>query len=102
MIASYDHLRHRPRNSPAKNRMREIRTSGSVGGEGGNILTYPAINARALTDESRISLRSMRATCCRIRPGNDEFINGHGTSTGIVLTSAFIAFQLTMTWASMV
>jgi hypothetical protein len=25
-----------------KNRMRESRTSGSVGGEGGNILTYPA------------------------------------------------------------
>src|SRR5258707_3404220 len=30
------------RSSPAKNRMREICTSGSVGGEGGNILAYPA------------------------------------------------------------
>lgn len=28
-----------------KNRMREICTSGSVGGEGGNILTYPAGSA---------------------------------------------------------
>jgi cytochrome c len=28
--------------SPVKNRMREICTSGSVGGEGGNILAYPA------------------------------------------------------------
>ena len=33
------------RNSLAKNRMREICTSGSVGGEGGNVLTYPAILA---------------------------------------------------------
>ena len=39
---------HRPpvrlgqQSSCAKNRMREICTSGSVGGEGGNILAYPA------------------------------------------------------------
>src|SRR5439155_3697839 len=32
----------RERSSLAKNRMREICTSGSVGGEGGNVLTYPA------------------------------------------------------------
>jgi hypothetical protein len=32
----------REQNSLAKNRMREICTSGSVGGEGGNVLTYPA------------------------------------------------------------
>src|SRR5215467_15578244 len=44
MIDSYDQLRHRQRNSPAKNRMREICTSGTVGGEGGNILAYPAIS----------------------------------------------------------
>ena len=37
---------NRQRNSPAKNRMREICTSGSVGGEGGNILTYPAASVR--------------------------------------------------------
>jgi len=42
MTNSYDHLRHRQRTSLVKNRMRETRTSGSVGGEGGNILTYPA------------------------------------------------------------
>jgi len=36
-------LRQRQRRSPVKNRMREICTSGSVGGEGGNILTYPAV-----------------------------------------------------------
>ena len=35
--------------------MREIRTSGSVGGEGGNILTYPA-------DFPVFRCRSMRAT----------------------------------------
>src|SRR5205823_6798619 len=32
----------RERNSLAKNRMREICTSGSVGGEGRKVLTYPA------------------------------------------------------------
>jgi hypothetical protein len=32
-----------------RNRMREICTSGSVGGEGGNILTYPANDQQALT-----------------------------------------------------
>ncbi len=35
-------LRQRQRISCVKNRKREICTSGSVGGEGGNILTYPA------------------------------------------------------------
>src|SRR5262249_7321082 len=40
--------------SPVKNRMREICTSGTVGGEGGNILAYPAFerkrrNARSLS-----------------------------------------------------
>src|SRR6266849_283868 len=45
MIDSYD-LRHRQRNSPAKNRMREIRTSGSVRGAGGTILTYSALSHR--------------------------------------------------------
>jgi hypothetical protein len=39
---------HLKRNSPAKNRMREIRTSGSVGGEDGNILAYPATTALAV------------------------------------------------------
>src|ERR1700731_1160853 len=35
-------LRRAQRSSPVKNRKREICTSGTVGGEGGNILTYPA------------------------------------------------------------
>ena len=35
--------------------MREIRTSGTVGGEGGNILTYPAIGL-----SSRRSLAAWR------------------------------------------
>src|SRR5262252_9756983 len=35
------------RNSPAKNRMREICTSGTARGEGGNILTYSAIDRAA-------------------------------------------------------
>ncbi len=46
MVDSYDQLRHRRRNSPAKHRMRVICTSGSVGGEGGNILAYPAVLQR--------------------------------------------------------
>jgi hypothetical protein len=37
--------------------MREIRTSGSVGGEGGNILTYPA-------DFPAFRFAPMRATVC--------------------------------------
>ena len=36
-------IRSRERSSLVKNRMREIRTSGSVRGEGGNILTYSAV-----------------------------------------------------------
>ena len=36
-------LRRRERTSLVKNRMREICTSGSVRGEGGNILTYSAV-----------------------------------------------------------
>src|SRR5260370_802452 len=35
-------LRRAQPSSPVKNRMREICPSGSVGGEGGNILAYPA------------------------------------------------------------
>src|SRR5580693_7843999 len=38
------------RSSPARNRMREICTSGSVGGEGGNILAYPAANLSSHSD----------------------------------------------------
>jgi hypothetical protein len=41
--------------------MREICTSGSVGGEDGDILTYPAARDGAYP---RIALRSMRATDC--------------------------------------
>src|SRR5436189_4983186 len=36
-------IRSRERTSLVKNRMREICTSGSVRGEGGNILTYSAL-----------------------------------------------------------
>src|SRR5215471_16135593 len=36
-------IHHRERTSLVKNRMRAICTSGSVRGEGGNILTYSAI-----------------------------------------------------------
>src|SRR5262245_19719656 len=36
------------RSSPVKNRKREICTSGSVRGEGGNILTYSALELRRL------------------------------------------------------
>src|SRR5262252_10003105 len=43
MIDSYGRPPHSQPNSPAKNRMREICTSGTVRGEGGNILTYSAM-----------------------------------------------------------
>jgi hypothetical protein len=36
------------RTSPVKNRKREIRTSGSVRGEDGNILTYSAMTVGSL------------------------------------------------------
>ncbi|HWN51895.1 MAG TPA: hypothetical protein VNO18_19120, partial [Xanthobacteraceae bacterium] len=42
-------LRRAQRSSPVKNRKREICTSGTVGGEGGNTLTYPAATARRIT-----------------------------------------------------
>src|SRR5258708_39488920 len=35
-------IRDRQRSSRVRNRMREICTSGSVGGEDGDVLTYPA------------------------------------------------------------
>ena len=41
-------LRQCQQSSSVKNRMREICTSGSVGGEDGNILTYPATIGRRL------------------------------------------------------
>ena len=42
-LHSYGHPRYRQQTSRVKNRMREICTSGSVRGEGGNILTYSAM-----------------------------------------------------------
>jgi hypothetical protein len=41
--------------------MRESRTFGSVGGEGGNILAYPAFR-RDLLDRSGLSSRSLDVT----------------------------------------
>src|SRR5260370_42704458 len=51
--------------SPVKNRMREICTSGTVGGEGGNILAYPA----APTWQRHVALHPPWAQCA-------EFIIG--------------------------
>ena len=48
MTDSYGHPPQSQRSSPAKNRMREFRTSGSVRGEGGNILAYSALRALIL------------------------------------------------------
>src|SRR5215469_12406515 len=44
-------LRRRERSSLVKNRMREICTSGSVRGEGGNILTYSAFDLAQCGEE---------------------------------------------------
>jgi hypothetical protein len=43
-----------------KNRMREICTSGSVGGEGGNILAYPAIRRAASPKPTGLRMGSKR------------------------------------------
>src|SRR6266700_4528023 len=56
------------RSSPVKNRMREICTSGSVGGEGGNILAYPAGKLRIRGHPSRRALRAL----LRMRSEDDQ------------------------------
>jgi hypothetical protein len=56
-------LRHLKRSSPAKNRMRECCTSGSVRGEGGNILTYSALRLPCrLSEHHAQALCSARST----------------------------------------
>src|SRR6516164_71569 len=56
-------LRRRERSSLVKNRMREICTSGSVRGEGGNILTYSALDlvqcGEACLEGSRLGQRGL-------------------------------------------
>src|SRR5258708_36307434 len=56
-------LRRDQQSSPVKNRMREICTSGTVGGEGGNILAYPAIPVRKPRDVAKVGA----AQCCALR-----------------------------------
>src|ERR1700730_1143029 len=56
MTDSYGHPPQSQRSSPAKNRMREFRTSGSVRGEGGNILAYSAVARQA---------EALRLSCLR-------------------------------------
>ncbi len=56
-------LRRAQPSSPVKNRMREICTSGTVGGEGGNILAYPAGGGGGLR------LRIIRPTTWGRTPG---------------------------------
>jgi len=46
------------RSSPVRNRMLEIGASGSVGGEGGNILVYPA---GLIRDRQGTPVRLMKA-----------------------------------------
>jgi hypothetical protein len=64
--------RHRQRNSCARNRMGEICASGSVGGEGGNILAYlPGPASLSITKRLNrpISLSGGRQTPFRSRGG---------------------------------
>src|ERR1700730_12730005 len=56
MTDSYGPAPQSQRSSPAKNRMREFRTSGSVRGEGGNILAYSAVARQA---------EALRLSCLR-------------------------------------
>ena len=57
VVSGQDHppLHHPERISLVRNRMREICASGSVGGEGGNALVYPAglIHARKFAGPAR-------------------------------------------------
>src|SRR5579863_5980758 len=53
-------------NSPAKNRMREICTSGTVRGEGGNILTYSAAGG-ALMARTLMGFASLYPSCTHAR-----------------------------------
>jgi hypothetical protein len=66
---------HLKRSSPVKNRMREICTSGSVRGEGGNILAYSAIT-KARVDGCRPA-RRMNGAIKGLRPTFAELDLGH-------------------------
>ena len=69
--------RRRERTSLVKNRMREICTSGSVRGEGGNILTYSAVLAlercetcgEGLAAMQVLDLAKEREPACRVGVG---------------------------------
>jgi hypothetical protein len=63
--------------------MREIRTSGSVGGEGGNILTYPAADAVLWRKRHQIS-GIVREVAAAAR-GNDR----NAFSCGVYIRGAF-------------
>src|SRR5262245_47699130 len=62
-------LHRSERSSPVKNRKREICTSGSVRGEGGNILTYSATKSREV--EPRRLQRALWGFCRNVG-GNDR------------------------------
>src|SRR5215467_11618901 len=71
-------LHRSERSSPVKNRKREICTSGSVRGEGGNILTYSATKSRDV--EPRCLQRAL--WFCRNVGGNDRRAKGQCKGTG--------------------
>jgi len=64
--------------------MREICTSGSVGGEGRKVLTYPATEVDPTPP--RISLRSIRAT--KVTFGRPSIICEFGAGLGPTLLDA--------------
>src|ERR1700687_6374869 len=64
-VQDHSPLCHLKRSSPVKNRMREICASGSVRGEGGNILAYSAIHAPCRP--TRIDRRDSAIKRCALR-----------------------------------
>src|SRR5438034_4827064 len=86
-------IRSRERTSLVKNRMREICTSGSVRGEGGNILTYSAARLptrgeergegfrsgemRVDAEELQLARRVCRRQLCEHQPAEQRRENPH-------------------------
>jgi hypothetical protein len=69
--------------------MRESRTFGSVGGEGGNVLAYPAISCRQLgrrttaEDQTRHRDADYCALGRRAATGDAELTNSRGIRLGL-------------------
>src|ERR1700745_4205264 len=90
-------LRLMDRTSRAKNRMRQSRSSGTVGGEGGNLLAYPANLIKlhkAQLASDRMSCHSATANQVRLVLHTAAFWPMHGVRTAIPRTNALACGEL--------